>query len=296
MLVRKALLTLITSIACVTSAQAQDVDWINPAGGSFNDPANWNPAVVPSPKDSIRFDLPDAYEVTEIFFDVARTTVAQSDLRILLNDDDGAFFGDLGILSVLGSTLDFPGSLTLSGKSIIGASSLSIGSSNRAARLIFDSESLLSRDGPLALQDAGSLEFRRGGADSTSSQLTLAVSFNKLDGSFTVDTDPGITAPILGSRHTLIRIDSSASISLSDFPFVVTRPRPGRTFELSLSNTKSMTLLESTTAVSDSFASTSLAESDELGDVPTRIITADLNGNWPRRSRGPGEFRCHPCL
>ncbi len=60
---------------------------------------------------------------------------------------------------------------------------------------------------------------------------------------------------------------------------MVIRPRPGRTFELSVSGSQSSTLLESTTAVSDSFAAISLAESDELGDVPTRLVTADLNGN-----------------
>lgn len=279
MIACKTLLILSTMILFVGTAQGQEIDWINPAGGQFNDPANWNPAAVPNAKNAIRFNLPDAYDVTGSFFYVAGTRVTQSDVRILFVEDDGGFFGGLGALSILGPTTDFPGSLTLGGDSNTEASSISIGSANLAARLIFDSESRLFNSGQLMLRDAGSLEFRLGATDSIFSQLTVASSSNKLDGAITVDADPGITAPILGTRRTLIRIDSSTAISPSDFPFVVIRSRPGRTFELFISTSKSSTFLESTTAVSDSFTSISLSESDELGDIPTRLLTADLTGN-----------------
>ncbi|HYE61818.1 MAG TPA: hypothetical protein VD997_07455 [Phycisphaerales bacterium] len=38
--------------------------WINPAGGSFGNPANWSTNAVPGPQDTARVDLPGTYTIT----------------------------------------------------------------------------------------------------------------------------------------------------------------------------------------------------------------------------------------
>jgi hypothetical protein len=56
-------------LLCVPAAQAQDIRWISPAGGSFSEPANWEGGVVPTqtpphyPRPA-RFDLEATYTVT----------------------------------------------------------------------------------------------------------------------------------------------------------------------------------------------------------------------------------------
>lgn len=49
---------------CVAPAVADDLAWINPAGGSWHNAANWSPARVPGPADTALFTLPGAYTVT----------------------------------------------------------------------------------------------------------------------------------------------------------------------------------------------------------------------------------------
>ncbi|MAD78656.1 MAG: hypothetical protein CMJ51_04710 [Planctomycetaceae bacterium] len=277
MTLQNILVGLSTIAAVAGFSPGQDIDWINPAGGSFDDPSNWNPAVVPSTSERIRFDLPNSYEVTGSSFIVSVTNVQRSDLRLLLINEDDEAFAALGDLSIGSSSLDHPGSLVIGGEAFIDADSVGIGSGQIASRLILDPRSTFLGLNQFALRDAASLEFRVGGPTPFVPQLRLLSSFDKLDGSFAVDAGSGFDAPILGSRRTLIR--AASTIEPSDFPFVVIRPRPGRTFDLSLTAGKTASVLDSTTAVSDTFTSISLAESDELGDIPTHLLTADLNGN-----------------
>jgi hypothetical protein len=51
-------------LLAAVSAHAQVARWINPQGGSFTDPANWDTGVVPDPNTAAQFDLAGTYEVT----------------------------------------------------------------------------------------------------------------------------------------------------------------------------------------------------------------------------------------
>ena len=44
--------------------RADTLHWANPAGGSYHDPANWDPARVPVSGDNIVFDLDRSYAVS----------------------------------------------------------------------------------------------------------------------------------------------------------------------------------------------------------------------------------------
>jgi hypothetical protein len=56
--------SLLTVAALAVPAYAQTTaTWINPAGGSFGNPANWSTGAVPGPADTARFNLGAAYTV-----------------------------------------------------------------------------------------------------------------------------------------------------------------------------------------------------------------------------------------
>lgn len=84
---------------------AAPLHWVNPAGGAFQDAANWNPAQVPRPSDTALFDLADA---PPIVLAAQNTSVAR-----LFND--GMIMELDGSLSVVtvGFGVDQAGQLTL---------------------------------------------------------------------------------------------------------------------------------------------------------------------------------------
>ena len=47
-------------------AQTPKYEWINPAGGSWNEPTNWSEGVVPGPGDDVEFLLPGPLSVVTI--------------------------------------------------------------------------------------------------------------------------------------------------------------------------------------------------------------------------------------
>ena len=62
MLARLACSLLLSATA--PAALAQVHHWINPAGGAFTDPANWDTGQIPGPLSTIRFETPGTYTVT----------------------------------------------------------------------------------------------------------------------------------------------------------------------------------------------------------------------------------------
>ena len=52
--------------ARLAMAQTPKYEWINPAGGSWNDATNWSEGVVPGPGDDVEFLLPGPLSVVTI--------------------------------------------------------------------------------------------------------------------------------------------------------------------------------------------------------------------------------------
>jgi len=50
-------LATVMALLATNTALAADRTWINPAGGTFNAPANWQGGIVPSTSDTANFDL-----------------------------------------------------------------------------------------------------------------------------------------------------------------------------------------------------------------------------------------------
>jgi hypothetical protein len=78
------------SLAIPAMAQS-DVQWTNPAGGSFFDPSNWAGGTVPNADQNARFALPGTYTVTGSQpWDVVRVFVPMGDVTL-------AVFGETGL-------------------------------------------------------------------------------------------------------------------------------------------------------------------------------------------------------
>ncbi len=266
-------------------AQAQQSEWIDPFGGSFNDAQNWNPAIVPGSQDSILFDLPASYVVTGDFAYVSATTVRRSDVGVLFTYSNKGRFGgggniSFGSLEIGGIDLDRPGSLALRGRTFGDAGFTSIGSGTVASRLIFDPMTSLYATGPVSLRDAASIEFNLS-VDTPrgfySNLLFVSDSGNKFDGSLVVGVPEDATPPILGTQVQLLEV--LGSFELDDFPFQVVRPPAGRTFELGLRTAQGVEAITAKFVAADTVASIALSQSDDLDASPTRLVTADLDSD-----------------
>ncbi len=106
-----------------TSSEAAVIAWDNPAGGNWDNAANWSPAQVPGPGDDAFIALDGTYTVTlDIDAEVASLTVGGSSgtqtfsiiVRTLTLDGPAAF-GAHGALSFSGGAIAGPGDLTTNG-------------------------------------------------------------------------------------------------------------------------------------------------------------------------------------
>jgi T5SS/PEP-CTERM-associated repeat protein len=107
-------------LAVCTTAQAANMSWTNPAGGSFHTAGNWNPGFVPGSTDSAYFTLDDpGYTVSmssnvtnqhfEVWDDVVSMSLASAVVYNLTNSESlyvGSNPGQNGRLTFSGGTLN----------------------------------------------------------------------------------------------------------------------------------------------------------------------------------------------
>jgi hypothetical protein len=60
----RTLFALLVVLSVCPAALADTLRWTNPAGGAWDDPANWDLARVPNAHDEAVLDLPNAYTIT----------------------------------------------------------------------------------------------------------------------------------------------------------------------------------------------------------------------------------------
>lgn len=288
---RSVLVTAVTSSASLAFAGGGDIfDWINPNGGEYQNPLNWSSGSVPQLEDDARFDLVNAYEVTGDYISAQRFLVGRSDVLFDLNcggsgkGNNGCGYISLDSILVgngpfeVPRELDNPGSIGLTSGDIYADSTiLGNGQQPLASRIRFFKNTWIQTTN-LEMKPQSSIDFN---VDSTTGmfggQLRLGSGQQTLGGGIFVRTD-FTNPPTLGQRIPLLETFYPSTIPNNLFPFRILEPAPLRAFELEwdLDSGKAVQLV-SEVVVSDTFASVSLNQSDELGDVPTNLLTTDLN-------------------
>jgi T5SS/PEP-CTERM-associated repeat protein len=124
--------SLILSLFALHSTKVLAISWINPAGGSYDNGANWSTGVPPSSSDPVLFDLGGVYDVS---FDQHKSAEGVA-VRDEVAFDLGDFIYSMSSLSV--SETLVPGSLTLRNGfgSVLGGTT--VGALTGAAELIVD--------------------------------------------------------------------------------------------------------------------------------------------------------------
>ena len=281
-----------------TTALAGDgdvFDWINPAGGEYKDPLNWSQQSTPQFDDDARFDITNTYSVTGEYLAANSFLIGRSNVTFDLNCGDEQDLIGCGYISVTdllignGSydfprELDNPGSVTFinggggfTETTILGNTKLPLGS-----RLIFKNSSSLRSENFISTPESSVLfkvDVNSGIFDE--GIISLGSGSHSIEGSFVLQTDPLGAAPVLSQEINLL--GSYYSSTPPDlFPFRVLRPRPARAFEVEWDSGTTGGGVERLFArleVSDTVASVSLSQSDELGDVPTRLLATDLDND-----------------
>ena len=175
-------LTGATSATFDMVAAAGTMAWSNAAGGNWSNPANWSGGVVPGPTDIAVITLPGTYTVT---FDVSDTiaglqlggssgtqTLALASAKTL-GLAAGSQVNANGVLSLVSSTLNGPGSVTSSGRVIIRNSTINAGLVNQGALF---AEGGSAVNGALSTAAASSIRVQGNGTFSAGN-LTVAGGF-----------------------------------------------------------------------------------------------------------------------
>ena len=265
-------------------------DWINPAGGEYKDPLNWLGQSTPQFDDDARFDLANTYPVTGEYLAANSFLIGRSNVILDLDcGNDEALLGcgyfDVTDLFIGDGSYEFPreldnpGSVTLinagggyTGTTILGSTKLPL-----ASRLIFQNRSNLRSENFISTPESSVLfKVDAGSGLFADGIITLGSGSHDIDGSLVLQTDPLGAAPVLGQEINLIGSYYSTTPP-GLFPFRVLRPRPARSFEIEWDPAQGGERLFARLEVSDTVASVSLSQSDELGDVPTRLLATDLD-------------------
>ncbi len=280
----------LTISAPLSARQSQIADWIAPQGGSYSDPANWSIQSVPGSQDTARFDLDASYTVlgpTDV--NVAELVIGESEVRWRQSEPKSGS-GFLSAFQLLVGTGQFdtprrlaaPGRLILDRRLQAVVDAISIGSGNLASQLVVGADARVQTYDLFSTQ-AASLALVLGGNTYDSWWPRVVVNNGKgglynFAGSLVVEAEAlGSGNNDLASRHSLIA--SYGGVSVSQFPFIVSRPRPGYSFSYFVDEGEFGPELATQIVIAESFVSVVPNESSDLGTPPRRILAADLDGD-----------------
>ncbi len=285
---------LLGGLAMSAAAHAQSgngfIDWISPGGGRFDDPGNWSTQSVPSGKDVARFDLDASFDVMgpgSIF--VGELLIGDSDVR-WSQDDPGKGWAYLSINALLVGDGQFddprrlaaPGRLSFDGRLEVQAGDVFLGSGNLASQLVIGPDARVQTYGLFSTQTA-SVALVLGGDTYDSWWPRLNVNNGKgglsgFAGGLVVGAEPlGSGSNALATRHSLIA--SYGGVSLDQFPYIVSRPRPGYSFSYFVDEGEFGPELATQIVIAESIVSVVPNETSDLGTPPRRIVAADLDGD-----------------
>jgi hypothetical protein len=285
---------MVGTLAMAGSTHAQSgtsfIDWVSPNGGRFDDPGNWSTQSVPSGKDVARFDLDASFDVMgpgSIF--VRELLIGDSDVR-WSQDDPGKGRAFLSINALLVGDglydnprrLAAPGRLSFDGRLEVQTGDVLLGSGNLASHLVIGPDTRVQTYGLFSTQTA-SVALVLGGDTSDSWWPRLNVNNGKgglsgFAGGLVVEAEPlGSGNDALATRHSLIA--SYGGVSLDQFPYIVSRPRPGYSFSYFVDEGEFGLELATQIGIAESIISVIPAESSDLGTPPRRIVAADLDGD-----------------
>lgn len=281
-------LFLIAATSRGSNAQSPTIDWTNPLGGSFLQPSNWSPRVVPGPNDTARFDLDADFSLLgPLEYGLAGLRIGESDVRWRQDTGRGRgflFTFDLEIGTGLFDKprrLDRPGRLRLDGGLLVQAGRLAIGKSNLASQIVIGPDVRVEAS-DLDLTSQASLKAILGGDPFQSLDPRLFISGDAgLDrgfGSLEIAAQGlGQGAPPIASEHVVVA--ALSYLDPSSFPFIVTRPPSARTFDLSIQTGSFGPAIHATVKPVETLVTVTPAESSSLSEPPTKILAVDLDQN-----------------
>lgn len=271
-----------------TRAQQQPVDWITPQGGLFDVETNWSPRIVPGTQDLARFDLEASFLVQgTAVVSVGGLVIGDSDVRWRQEAAGSAAVLDTGQIRVGNGTfdkprrLDAPGRLTLVGPLQAYTNSIGLGTGLLASQLVIGPDVRILA-GQMLTTPAASLGIVLGGDPQSAGDPRLylvgGATATRLDGGLVVGTaTSGSGNQPLASRHVLIA--SKNPVAPESFPFVVSRPPTGRTFEFEVGFDQFGTELVAKVDLASSIVDVAPTGSSDLVAAPRRIVAADLDGD-----------------
>jgi hypothetical protein len=264
-------------------AQTQTFEWINPAGGQFEDPANWSTQAVPSIFDVALFDLASPpLRIIANTLNVQDLLVGRNDVTLVATEANSLF--QVGSLTEIGgqpSNLpNRPGRLRIDlPASAASFNHVDVGKSGFASMLAL-AEQTYASSVTLHLRPAATLSieldaFVPKGPSSVRLFVKNSVS---LAGGLIVGPGESSLLPPLGEEINLLY--SEGGLGPNPFSSILTRPLPGRRIVVDFRDLDGDGVIELATAMiraAETFNSPSLANERSLAASPTAIETADLN-------------------
>ena len=266
-------------------AQKQTFEWINPAGGQFEDPANWSTQSVPSIFDRALFDLASPpLRIIANTVNVRELIVGRNDVTVSVSGRS-PFFQVEELTEIGGYPSNSalrPGSLRLElTRSSAAFNQIDVGKSGFASLLSFSEEAYAS-SGFLHLRHSATLSIELDAyvPKGPSSVRLFVDSSATLAGGLTIGTGESSELPPLGEDIGLIY--ASGGMGTSPFSTILTYPLPGRSIAVDfrdLNGDGIIDLAVSKILAAETYDSSTIENERSLAAPPTAIETADLNGD-----------------
>jgi hypothetical protein len=266
-------------------ALQQAFEWINPAGGQFEDPANWSTQTVPSMFDMAIFDLASPpLKIVANAVNVGDLLVGRNNVTVALSGATPVF--QVGFLTEIGghpmNSPEQPGRLRLE---LSGASAslnqVDVGRSGFASMLSLSERSFAGAVA-LHLRPAATLSIELDAHVPTgASSVRLFVKNSALlQGGLTIGSGESSLLPPLGEEIKLVY--SPGGLGPAPFSNILTYPLPGRRITVDfrdLNGDGIIDLATSTIQAAETYDHPSIQNERPLAASPTAIETADLNSD-----------------
>ena len=276
-----------SALAGPAFAQVQDPQWINPAGGQFENPANWSTQSVPSSFDRAIFDLASPpLRILANTVNVGELIVGRNDVTVSLSGRSPLFrvegFTQIGGLP--SNSPERPGRLRLESTgsfTFFNFNQLDVGNSGFASGLSL-SERAYATSGALRLRPSATLSIELDAfvpAGSSSVRL-FTDQIADLSGGLVVGTGNSSELPPLGEEIGLIYAEGG--MGTKPFSTVLTYPVPGRSILIDFRDLNGDGLVDlavSKILAAETYDSSTIENERALAAAPAAIETADLNGD-----------------
>lgn len=276
-----------SALAGPAFAQVQDPQWINPAGGQFENPANWSTQSVPSTFDRAIFDLASPpLRILANTVNVDELIVGQNDVTVSLSGRSPLFrvegFTQIGGLS--SNSPERPGLLRLEStgsSTLFSFNQLDVGDSGFASGLSL-SERAYATSGALRLRPSATLSIELDAfvPAGPSSVRLFTDQTADLGGGLVVGTGNSSELPPLGEEIGLIYAEGG--MGTNPFSTVLTYPVPGRSILVDFRDLNGDGLVDlavSKILAAETYDSSTIENERPLAAPPAAIETADLNGD-----------------